>query len=81
MSKQRTGRELALEAETRQAAIDALLLALEVSPDRARIDPSRTLVDLDGQRWTLVAVPDVAPGAAEVPPRQRRAGAKHKHVR
>ena len=81
MSKQRTGRELALEAETRQAAIDALLRALDTPLERARIDPSRTLVELDGQRWTLVAVPTLALDDASIPPSLRRAGAKHKHVR
>ncbi len=78
LSRQRTGRELVFDTETRQAAIDALLDSLGVPADSARIDPTRTLVDLDGHRWTIVAIPSLE---GSVPPSVRRAGAKHKRVR
>jgi hypothetical protein len=77
-SRERTGRQHVLAADTRQAAIDALLGLLGKSAEQARIDPTRTLVQLDDQLWTIVA--------ASTPPTDdssslRRAGAKHKRVR
>jgi hypothetical protein len=77
-SRKRTGREHVLSVETRQAAIDALLLLLGVRPEHARSDPTRTLVQVDSSLWTLVGTP--APISAESAA-QRRAGAKHKRVR
>jgi hypothetical protein len=53
-SRQRTGRELTLEAETRQAAIDALLAALGIATEAAHVDPSRTVVRIADRLWTLV---------------------------
>ena len=79
VSRQRTGRETLLEAETRQAAIDALLSWLGVSPETARIDPSRTLVHVNSALWTLVG--QSQPVAEKDSPSLRRAGAKHKHIR
>jgi hypothetical protein len=78
VSRQRTGREHLLSAETRQGAIDELLELLAVSREAARIDPSRTLIQLDAQLWTLVGF---TPPSTEDSPSLRRAGAKHKHVR
>jgi hypothetical protein len=78
-SRRRTGRELLLEAESRQAAIDALLQTLNVPPETAHADPTRTLVQLGEALWTIVPQADpTEPGAS---PAQRRSGAKHKHVR
>jgi hypothetical protein len=77
-TRQRTGRELALEAETRDAAIAALLTELAVPRPAARVDPTRTLVEVDGRLWTIVAV---RPAATREAPSLRRGGAKHKHVR
>jgi hypothetical protein len=77
-SRQRTGTQHVLTADTRQGAIDALLELLGRPADQARIDPTRTLVQLDDHLWTIVA--------ASTPPADdssslRRAGAKHKRVR
>jgi hypothetical protein len=77
-SRQRTGRETPLAATTRQAAVDELLALLQVSRDAARVDPSRTLVQVGTQLWTIVGF---APQAAAESPSLRRAGAKHKRVR
>ena len=77
-SRQRTGRAYALDAETRQAAIDALLRRLGTSPSQARVDPTRTLVDVGGSLWTIVGA---RADAARAAPGLRRAGAKHKRVR
>jgi hypothetical protein len=79
-SHQRTGRELALEAETRQAAIDTLLLQLGVAPGSAIVDPSRTMVRLGDRLWTLVSVA-AANEPTDASASLRRAGAKHKRVR
>jgi hypothetical protein len=79
VSRQRTGREVVLDAATRAQAIAELLRQLEVAPERAHIDPSRTLVQVDSALWTLVAV--AAPAAIDDSPAMRRAGAKHKRVR
>jgi hypothetical protein len=67
-----------LEAETRNAAVDGLLSVLGVARDAARIDPSRTLIEVNAQLWTIVAL--AAPKTIESPS-LRRAGAKHKRVR
>lgn len=80
VTRRRTGREHVLDAASRDAAIVALLRLLGLSRDAALVDPSRTLLQVDGQRWTLVAVPSDAPASAE-PGGVRRAGAKHKRVR
>ena len=77
-SRQRTGRDYALAAETRQEAIHELLQLLGRSPSEARIDPTRTLVQTAGQLWTIVGARAAAPQDA---PGVRRAGAKHKRVR
>jgi hypothetical protein len=77
-SRQRTGRTYALDVETRQAAIDELLRRLGRTLLEARVDPTRTLVEVNGSLWTIVAARAAAPPeAAGV----RRAGAKHKRVR
>jgi hypothetical protein len=78
-TRQRTGRDFVLAAETRQAAIDQLLERLSMSADAAQVDPTRTLIRVDDRLWTLVAVREVARNVE--PPSQRRGGAKHKHVR
>ena len=77
-SRQRTGRELQLDAETRQAAIDLLLRQLAVSADAAQIDPTRTMIRIADRLWTLVTV-SMAQPEGRTP--LRRAGAKHKHIR
>ncbi len=79
VTRQRTGRELALGAETRQAAVDELLALLQVTVGDVRIDPTRTLVQLPTELWTIV-------GGSLLPPTTdpaglRRAGAKHRRVR
>ncbi len=78
-SHQRTGREHALEGATRQAAIDQLLGLLQVDAAEARIDPTRTLIQLPAQLWTLVRTSSAPPPAD--PSALRRAGAKHRRVR
>jgi hypothetical protein len=78
-SRQRTGRELKLEADNRHAAIDALLAHLGVAPEAAVVDPSRTMVRIGEHLWTLVAVATQADAADSAS--LRRAGAKHKRVR
>jgi hypothetical protein len=80
-TRQRTGREYALAAETRQAAIDELLGLLEVKAGEARVDPTRTLVQLRTELWTIVGVSPSAPPADEPAGSLRRAGAKHRRVR
>jgi hypothetical protein len=78
-SRQRTGRELTLEADNRQAAVEALLAELGVAPETAVVDPSRTLVRIGERLWTLVrTTPVQEPGLSGS---LRRAGAKHKQVR
>jgi hypothetical protein len=77
-SHQRTGRELALEADNRQAAVESLLKQLGVGPQAAIVDPSRTMVRLGDRLWTLVSV---AAAPTEDSASLRRAGAKHKRVR
>jgi len=79
-TRQRTGVEHALQAETRQAAIDELLALLHIDAAEARIDPTRTMVQLRSQLWTIVgtsagSLPSVDPASL------RRAGAKHRRVR
>jgi hypothetical protein len=78
VSKQRTGREHPLEVETRREAIDELLKLLGAARGAAQIDPTRTLIEVNGQLWTIVGFP--APRSPESPS-QRRAGAKHKRIR
>jgi hypothetical protein len=79
-TRQRTGREYALAAGSRQGAVDELLGLLQVSAHDARIDPTRTLVQLSTELWTIVgAVQSSVP--AEDPAALRRAGAKHRRVR
>src|SRR5439155_21052123 len=78
VTRQRTGRELALGAETRQAAVDELLALLQVTVGDVRIDPTRTLVQLPTELWTIV-------GGSLLPPTTdpvclRPAGAKHSLV-
>ena len=78
VSKQRTGREHALAVETRREAIDELLKLLDATRGAAQIDPTRTLIEVNAQLWTIVGFP--APRASDSPS-MRRAGAKHKRVR
>jgi hypothetical protein len=78
ISRRRTGREYVLSVENRQEAIAALLRLLEATLDQARIDPSRTLVEVNSQLWTIVGSGGAPPAES---PSLRRAGAKHKRVR
>ena len=79
-SRKPTGRRHTLDGRGRDEAIAALLGVLGVAPESARVDPSRTLVDLGGSLWTLV---NTSPGQASAtePPALRRAAAKHRRVR
>jgi hypothetical protein len=79
-SHQRTGREFSLAADNRQAAVEALLKELGVTSESAIVDPSRTMLRLGDRLWTLVSV-SAAPTTTEDSASQRRAGAKHKHIR
>jgi hypothetical protein len=79
VSRRRTGQEYALTAKNRQEAITELLRLLNSTPEAARIDPSRTLVQVNAQLWTIVGLNAAAPAAES--PSLRRAGAKHKRVR
>jgi hypothetical protein len=78
-SRQRTGREVLLDADTRQSAIDMLLAQLNVPPASAIVDPSRTLVRVTDRLWTLVRGSAIQERG--VSGSTRRAGAKHKQVR
>ena len=78
-ARRRTGRALQFEVDTREAAIAALLAELGVASDVARVDPTRTLVQLDSTLWTLVHVTRTSLEAT--PASLRRGGAKHKQVR
>jgi len=64
----------------RQAAVDELLGLLQVNASEARIDPTRTLVQLHSRLWTIVGVSDASLPAQD-PSALRRAGAKHRRVR
>jgi hypothetical protein len=77
-SHQRTGREVSLSADNRQAAVEALLNELGVPQESAIVDPSRTMVRLGDRLWTLVSA---AATPTEDSASLRRAGAKHKRVR
>jgi hypothetical protein len=79
VSRRRTGLEYVLSAESRQEAIAELLRLLGSTVEAARIDPSRTLVQVNTQLWTIVGSSAAAPSAES--PSLRRAGAKHKRVR
>lgn len=74
-----TGRTHLLEGRGRDDAIANLLESLGVAAAAARVDPSRTLVDVGTSLWTLVQRPTAEPPPA--PPGLRRAAAKHRHVR
>jgi len=78
-SHRRTGQEYALAAENRQEAIAELLRLLNATLEAARIDPSRTLVEVNAKLWTIVGSQSATPSAES--PSLRRAGAKHKRVR
>jgi len=78
---QRTGREFALAAETRQAAVDELLVLLQVNASEVRIDPTRTLVQLPAELWTIVGLSPSGHAPDEPAGSLRRAGAKHRRVR
>jgi len=78
ITRQRTGREFQFDVDTRQAAVAALLSRLEVPPEAATIDPSRTLVLVGDTRWSIV---NVTRTVLEEPSSLRRGGAKHKQVR
>jgi hypothetical protein len=78
-TRQRTGRQHLLEADNRQAAIQALLELLDVAPEQAWVDPSRTMVQVETRLWTLVAMATSPSGSTSAS--LRRGGAKHKHVR
>jgi hypothetical protein len=77
-SRRRTGREWALDADTRHGAVDALLRLLGKTLSEARVDPSRTVVQVETSLWTIVATAAPAPAESAA---LRRAGAKHKRVR
>jgi hypothetical protein len=77
LSRRPTGRRHELEAAGRDAAIAALLATLGTLPDAARIDPTRTLVDLGTSLWTIVGVTRAAVTESAG---LRRAGAKHRRV-
>jgi hypothetical protein len=68
-----------LDADNRQAAIDALLVQLQIPPASAVVDPSRTLVRIGERLWTVVKITPVEESGLSGS--QRRAGAKHKQVR
>ncbi|MBV9173501.1 MAG: hypothetical protein JOZ81_25845 [Chloroflexi bacterium] len=76
-SRKPTGRRHELDAPTRDLAIAVLLERLGVSPETARIDPTRTLLDLGTSLWTIVSV---APTSVNESAGLRRAGAKHRRV-
>jgi hypothetical protein len=79
VSRQRTGLEHVLAADTRQTAIEALLGLLGASRESAQIDPSRTLLRVHDQLWTIIGI--TTPVPSDEPRGLRRAGAKHKRVR
>jgi hypothetical protein len=79
VTRQRTGREVVLTAQTRRAAVDELLGLLEVDVSDVRIDPTRTLVQLPTELWTIVGG-SISPPTTD-PAGLRRAGAKHRRVR
>ncbi len=74
----RTGREFLFEAETRQAAIDALVASLGIGPETAHADPARTFVQIGDARWSIVAQQKTVVSEDSA---LRRGGAKHKQVR
>lgn len=78
-SRQRTGREHEFDVASRDAVVEALVEALGLARSAAHVDPSRTLVEVAGQRWTIVAL--AAQSESPVAPSLRRGGAKHKQVR
>jgi hypothetical protein len=78
-SRQRTGRALVLDADSRQSAVDALLAQLQVPPAFAVVDPTRTMVRIGEQLWTIVR--GTSSEERGLSGSQRRAGAKHKQVR
>ena len=77
-TRQRTGREYALESANRQQAVDELIRLLRVESGDVRVDPTRTMVHLGATLWTIVTT---ATRIEDVPSSLRRAGAKHKRVR
>ncbi|HEY1296156.1 MAG TPA: hypothetical protein VGJ60_24005 [Chloroflexota bacterium] len=79
VTRQRTGREFQFETESRQAAIDALLLELGVPLEAVTVDSTRTLVLIGDTRWSIVAIQK--PTAITENASLRRGGAKHKQVR
>ena len=76
-SRARTGREYQLDAASRQAAVEDLLRVLNVPASEARVDPTRTMVEVGQHLWTLIALRQTE----EIADPSRRAGAKHKRVR
>ena len=78
VSRKPSGRRLVLEAPSRDAAIATLLEQIEASADTARIDPTRTMVDLGTALWTLVSISSASISESS---NLRRAAAKHRHVR
>jgi hypothetical protein len=78
VAHRRTGRAFELRAETREAAIEALVELLGIARADAEVDPGRRVVKVGTSLWTLIAASlDQEPD----PPGLRRAGAKHKRVR
>ena len=63
-SRRRTGREWALDADTRHGAVDALLRLLGKTLSEARVDPSRTVVQVETSLWTIVATTAPAPSTS-----------------
>ena len=78
-TKQRTGRQHDLDGQTRQAALDEALSLLGATPETAVVDPTRTLIQVHAELWTLVGT-TAAPAGSDSSA-LRRAGAKHKRVR
>ncbi|GAC1318998.1 MAG: hypothetical protein NVSMB2_14040 [Chloroflexota bacterium] len=78
-TKQRTGRQYDLDGQTRQAALDEALGLLDATSETAMVDPTRTLIEVHSELWTLVGT-SAAPGGGDSSA-LRRAGAKHKRVR
>jgi hypothetical protein len=78
LSRKPTGQRHELDAPGRDGAIAALLDLLHVAPDTARIDPTRTLVDVGTSMWTIVSVTRASVSESAG---LRRAGAKHRRVR
>jgi hypothetical protein len=82
LTRRRTGREHVFDVDTRQAAIDSLLARLGEPSAAARVDPTRTMVEIGSERlWTLVRISASRPDSPSESSSLRRGGAKHRRVR